>query len=163
MNWQAIEALAALFGAAAVVVTLLYLATQVRYAKRQIEINGFYSRGQTSVAILMPLLRDPEICALLLKAGHPKFGDFGFDDPIEAQRLGAFCHIWMQVEQANHYLLPEGTHDEFLRFFLSIPAYAEFWDKNKNGYDKEFVARMDRIRQATLDGIDPDDLYARLD
>lgn len=41
MNWQALEALAALVGAAAVVVTLLYLASQVRYAKRQIEINGF--------------------------------------------------------------------------------------------------------------------------
>ena len=163
MNWQAIEALAALVGAAAVVVTLLYLATQVRYAKRQIEINGFYSRAQTSVAILMPLLRDRDICDLMLKGGHPGFGDFGFDDPIDSQRLGAFCHMWMQVEQANHYLLPEGTHDELLRFFLSIPTYAEFWEKNKNAYDLEFVARMERIRSKALEDIDPGDLYARLD
>ena len=70
----------------------------------------------------------------------------------------------MQVEQANHHLLPEGTHDELLRFFLTVPAYAEFWDKNKNMYDKDFVARMERIRtKVSPEGIDPDDLYARFE
>ena len=163
MNWEALGALGELAGAIAVIATLVYLAVQVRYAKRQIEINGIYSRAQTSVGTLAPIVNDPEFAALVLKAGHPRFGDFGLD-AADAQRVGAWLHMWMQVEQANHYMLPEGTHDELLRFFLSIPGYAEFWETNKNAYDKEFVARMDSI-QATVSptGVDPDDLYARLE
>lgn len=163
MNWEAIGAIGELVGAIAVVATLIYLAVQVRYAKHQLEINGIYSRAQTSVGILSPIVNDPEMASLILEAGHPRFGDFGLE-AVGAQRVGAWCHMWMQIEQANHHMLPEGTHDELLRFFLSVPAYAEFWDKNKNAYDKEFVARMENIR-ATVSpaGVDPDDLYARLD
>ena len=163
MNWEAIGAIGELIGAVAVVATLIYLAVQIRYAKHQLEINGIYSRAQTSVGILSPIVNDPEMASLILAAGHPRFGDFGLD-AVGAQRVGAWCHMWLQVEQANHHMLPEGTHDELLRFFLSVPAYAEFWDKNKNAYDKEFVARMESIRtKVSPTGVDPDDLYARLD
>ena len=163
MNWEAIAAIGELVGALAVVATLIYLAVQVRYAKHQLEINGVYSRAQNSIGILLPMVNDPKLTSLLLEVGHPKFGDFGLE-PVDAQRVGAFLHMWMQHEQANHHMLPEGTHDELLRFFLSIPAYVEFWDKNKNMYDKEFVARMERIRtKVSPTGIDPDDLYARFD
>ena len=163
MNWEAVGAVGELIGAAAVVVTLIYLTVQVRYAKHQLEIHGEISRAQASVPLLAPIVNDAEFASLLLQAGHPRFGDFGLE-PVEAQRVGAYLHMWMQVEQANHHLLPEGTHDELLRFFLSIPSYADFWDKNKNAYDKDFVARMERIRaKVTPDGVDPDDLYARLD
>jgi hypothetical protein len=163
MNWEAVGALGEVIGALAVVATLIYLTVQVRYAKHQLEINGVYSRAQTSIGTLLPIVNDPELASLLLQAGHPRFGDFGLE-PVDAQRVGAFLHMWMQVEQANHHMLPEGTHDEILRFFLSIPSYADFWDKNKNAYDKEFVARMENIRtQVASTGIDPDDLYARLD
>jgi len=150
-------------GAIAVVATLIYVAVQVRYAKRQVEINGFISRGVNEVSVLAPVANDPEFAALILKAGHPRFGDFGMD-AADAQRVGAWLHMWMQMEQANHYLLPEKTHDESLRTFLSIPTYAEFWEKNKNAYDREFVARMDRIKaKVSPTGVDPNDLYARLD
>ena len=163
MNWEAIGAIGEIIGAVAVIATLIYLAVQVRYAKHQLEINGIYSRAQTSVASLSPIVNDPKMASLILEAGHPRFGDSGLE-PVDAQRVGAWCHMWMQIEQANHHMLPEGTHDELLRFFLSIPAYVEFWDKNKNMYDKEFVARMERIRAKVLPtGIDPDDLYARFD
>ena len=163
MNWEAVGAVGEVVGAVAVVATLIYLTVQVRYAKHQLEINGVYSRAQTSVGILAPIAKDAELASLLLKAGHPRFGDFGLE-PVEAQRVGAYLHMWMQVEQANHHMLPEGTHDELLRFFLSIPSYADFWEKNKNAYDREFVARMERIRaKVAPTGIDPDDLYARLD
>jgi hypothetical protein len=163
MNWEAIGAIGQLIGAVAVLATLIYVAVQVRYAKHQLEINGIYSRAENAISILLPIANDPKMASLVLEAGHPAFGDFGLE-PVDAQRLGAWLHMWMQVEQANHHMLPKGTHDELLRFFLSIPAYAEFWDKNKNAYDKAFVDRMELIKaKVSPTGVDPDDLYARLD
>jgi len=161
VNWEALGAIAELAGALAVIATLIYLTVQVRYAKRQLEIHGIYSRAQTSVGILAPLVNDRDLAELLLKAGHPQFGDFGMDAP-DAQRVGAYLHMWMQVEQANHHQLPADRHDELLRFFLSIPNYAVFWEKNKNMYDRDFVERMERLK-SKVKPIDPDDLYARLE
>lgn len=163
MSWEAIGAIAELIGAGAVLVTLGYLAVQVRHAKHQILLNGMASRGDTAVNLLSPIVNDPEFASLLLKAGHPRYGDFGLE-PVEAQRIGGFLHMWFQVQQANHYLLPEGTHDELLQFILCVPAFAEFWEKNKGAYDKVFVERLERIKETIrLKDIDPDDIFARRD
>ena len=83
MNWDAVGALAELLGAIGVIVTLLYLAVQVRYAKHQLEINGVYSRAQTSLGILSPMVNDPKMTELLLEVGQPRFGDFGLE-PVDA-------------------------------------------------------------------------------
>jgi len=40
MNWEALGALAEIVAAAAVVITLLYLAIQVRHSNRQTEIDS---------------------------------------------------------------------------------------------------------------------------
>ncbi len=163
MNWDAIGAVGELVGGVAVLATLIYLAVQVRHTKNQLKLNGMQARGSSAVDLLMPIANDPELAALLLKMGHPRFGDFGLE-AVEAQRIGAWCHAWMQVQQANHYLLPEGTHDELLQFWLSVPGFAEFWDKNKGAYDKDFVDRMERIKDSMKSlEIDPDDIYAKKD
>ena len=163
MNWDAFSAIGEWIGATAVIVTLIYLATQVRHTKRELKLLGMQARGNTAMDVLVPIVNDPEIASLLLKMGHPRFGDFGLE-AVEAQRIGAWCHMWMQVQQANHYLLPEGTHDELLQFWLSVPGFAEFWDKNKGAYDEDFVDRMERIKDSmkTIE-IDPEDIYARRD
>lgn len=72
--------------------------------------------------------------------------------------------MWFQVQQANHYLLPEGTHDELLQSLLRAPGIAEFWDKNKNAYDESFVDRVEQIRRnmKSLD-INPDDIFVLID
>ena len=163
MNWEAISAIGEWIGAIAVIATLIYLAIQVRHTKHELKLLGMQTRGNTAIDVLAPIVNDPEIASLLLKMGHPRFGDFGLE-AVEAQRIGAWCHMWMQTQQANHYLLPDGTHDELLQFWLSVPGCAEFWEKNKGAYDKDFVDRMERIKESMKSiEIDPDDLYAKKD
>ncbi len=145
MNWDAIGAIGEILGAIAVLVTLIYLAGQVRQAKHQLNLNGIQARANHARDQLMPIAADPSLAAIMLKAGHPPYGNFGLDS-IEAHRFGAWCHAWMQNEQGNHYLLPENAHDNLLRVWLAIPAYAEFWEKNKGIYDEEFVERMETLK-----------------
>ncbi len=146
MNWDAIGAIGEIVGALAVLLTLIYLAVQVRHAKHQLEQNGVQARAIHARDQLMPVATDPSLASIMIKAGHPPYGDFGLN-PEEAHRFGAWCHAWMQIEQGNHYLLPEGAHDELLKVWLLLPAYAEFWEKNKGIYDKEFVERMERLKK----------------
>ena len=163
MNWEAISAIGEWIGATAVIVTLIYLAVQVRHTKQELKLLGMQSRGSTALDLLMPIVNDPEIASLMLKMGHPRYGDFGLE-AVEAQRIGAWLHMWFQVQQANHYLLPEGTHDELFQLILSVPNFAEFWDKNKSAYDKEFVERLEGIKSSIKSTeIDPDDIFAKRD
>ncbi len=163
MNWEAISAIGEWIGAIAIIVTLIYLAVQVRHTKHELKLLGMQTRGSTALDLLMPIVNDPEIASLLLKMGHPRYGDFGLE-AVEAQRIGAWLHMWFQVQQANHYLLPEGTHDQLLQMILSVPAFVEFWDKNKGAYDKEFVERLETIKSnIKLTKIDPDDIFAKRD
>jgi len=146
MNWDAIGALGEIIGALAVLITLIYLAVQVRQAKHQLDLNSAQARAIHMRDLLMPIATDPSLASIMLKAGHPPYGDFGLNSE-EAHRFGAWCHAWMQIEQGNHYLLPEGAHDDLLKVWLLLPAYAEFWEKNKGIYDKEFVERMEKLKK----------------
>ena len=146
MNWEAIGAIGEVFGSVAVLATLIYLAVQVRQAKRQLKLNSVQIRAGHARDLMMPVAIDPSLASIVIKAGHPPFGGFGLD-PEEAHRFGAWCHAWMQTEQGNHYLLPEGEHDDLLKLWLLLPAYAEFWEKNKGVYDDEFVQRMERLKR----------------
>jgi len=146
MNWDAIGAIGEIIGALAVLITLIYLAVQVRQAKHQLELNSAQARAIHVRDQMMPIATDPSLASIMLKAGHPPYGDFGLNSE-EAHRFGAWCHAWMQIEQGNHYLLPEGAHDDLLKVWLLLPAYAEFWEKNKGIYDKEFVERMEKLKK----------------
>ncbi len=146
MNWDAIGAIGEIIGALAVLITLIYLAVQVRQAKHQLDLNSAQARAILVRDQMMPIATDPSLASIMLKAGHPPYGDFGLNSE-EAHRFGAWCHAWMQIEQGNHYLLPEGAHDDLLKVWLLLPAYAEFWEKNKGIYDKEFVERMEKLKK----------------
>ena len=146
MNWDAIGAIGEIIGALAVLISLIYLAVQVRQAKHQLELNSAQARAIHVRDQMMPIATDPSLASIMIKAGHPPYGDFGLNSE-EAHRFGAWCHAWMQIEQGNHYLLPEGAHDDLLKVWLLLPAYAEFWEKNKGIYDKEFVERMEKLKK----------------
>ena len=158
MNWEAIGAIGEIFSGIAVLATLVYLAVQVRQAKKQIALTGIQERARQLQNVMLPIATDPSLASIIIKAGHPPFGEFGLD-PEEAHRFGAWSHAWMQWAQANHYLLPEGADDELMKLWLLLPAWAEFWEKNKGIFDTEFVERMEGLKNS-LESRDSD--YAEI-
>ena len=158
MNWDAIGAIGEIVGALAVLVTLIYLALQIRQAKKQISLIGIQERAKQIQNLMLPIATDPSLASIIMKAGHPPFGKFGLD-PEEAHRFGAWCHAWMQMAQASHHLLPEGAQDDLLKLWLLLPAWAEFWEKNKGIFDTEFVEQMEGLKKS-LESNDSD--YAEI-
>jgi len=158
MNWDAIGAIGEFVSALAVLITLVYLAVQIRQAKKQIALTGIQERARQVQNVMLPIATDPSLASIIMKAGHPPFGEFGLD-PEEAHRFGAWCHAWMQMAQASHYLLPEGTQDDLLKLWLLLPAWAEFWEKNKGIFDTEFVEQMEGLKKS-LESNDSD--YAEI-
>ena len=61
MNWDAISAVAEVFGAAAVLVTLIYLSIQIRQSNSLAEAQS--QRELTTLDTFAPLVADPTLAA----------------------------------------------------------------------------------------------------
>ena len=59
LNWQAIGAIGELLGALAVLATLIYLAIQLRHARREIQHSVLQSRDTALRALLLESLHNP--------------------------------------------------------------------------------------------------------
>ena len=83
MNWEAIGAIGEVFGGVAVLATLIYLAVQVRQAKRQLKLNSVQIRAGHARDLMMPIAIDPSLASIMIKAGHPPFGGLGQEPHLD--------------------------------------------------------------------------------
>ena len=130
----------------AVLITLAYLAVQVKQAKHQITAVGMQARANHAKGVLDPIYMSPKLAGIFAKLNFVDYGDFDLSSE-EMVTFGAWCHTWMQTEQGSFYLLPEGSNDELRKWWLSSPAGAEFWERNKGIYDGVFVAHMENLKE----------------
>jgi hypothetical protein len=134
------------FGSIAVLATLIYLAVQVKHAKQQLTMAGLQARSNHAIGVLEPIVQRSDLASIFSKLEFIDYGDFGLSKE-ETVAFGAWAHIWMQTEQGSFYILPEGSHEELRTWWLSTPAGAEFWEKNRGFYDQEFVEHMDGLKR----------------
>ena len=107
MNWEIIGATGEWAGAVAVVVTLVYLARQIR-----LNTNAMKQQGHSSILtrrqdILTHYLDSPEFIQLWSKvaAEQPL-------DPIEAQRFSSYCITFLTHVQDAYLQHEAGTIDK---------------------------------------------------
>ena len=91
MNWDAVGAIAELLGALGVIISLAYLATQIRQNtaqigehSRELRIAAIDSIASSFSRFRDPLIRDPELAALWLRG----LEDFYALDAVEQVRIG---------------------------------------------------------------------------
>ncbi len=117
MNWEAIGAIGELIGAVGVIVSLVYLATQIRHSSR---LMGEHSRALRVAAIDQiaagfsrfrdPLIRDPAIAALWLKGTK----DYGSLDEVELVRCSRLFQELFFGHQNVYARYKEGAASEGL-------------------------------------------------
>ena len=149
-------------GSIAVLVTVLYLAIQVRQARNQLSLAGRQARADAAREVLHQL---SDIAPIAAKLEWPSYGDFGLDEE-ENVRFGAWCHSWMRSEEMIFRAVTdpeeEATQRQLLTFWMSTPWGKEFWDKNKAIYDDTFARVMDECGEVVQQrSASPESLLAR--
>ena len=149
MNWDALGAVGEIVGALAVVISLLYLAIQVRSGSRVLRIqmqdyayHGFQEWNYRVAA-------DPELPLVFQKGG----ADF---ESLDERKKARFLHIMFSFYKMFentylHYL--EGSVGEeawkYNRLFLSLyvwqPGCRNYWENRKAAYDPRFRAMLDAM------------------
>lgn len=149
MNWAAIGSIGEILGALAVVISLLYLARQIRQNSRIVKGNSVQSITQT---IQSELRWSGDYGDLMLKM---------FDEPksltrLEAFKLGEWMTAAMMARQNEYIQFEQSLIDEeiwhgclgILKNMLSIPWCREWW----SGFDKgvftpRFIELVDSVSE----------------
>ncbi|MFK7864816.1 MAG: hypothetical protein AB8B95_11395 [Pseudohongiellaceae bacterium] len=146
MNWDAIGAIAEVIGAAGVILSLIYLALQIRQSNTTDKLNATLSLQNSYNQVGDTFLRDGELLAK---------GFAGFQDltPAEKLKFAVIYHLFF-----GHIELIFG-HDEIglvdsdlsnrtyqtMRAHYAFPGVKQWWHEiGKKTFSDEFIAFVER-------------------
>jgi len=155
VNWEAIGAVGELVGSLAVLVTIIYLAVQVKHARRQMQIASQRQRYETFRNLTLEISRNPELRRIYAKLREGYSDDVGSiselfeicDLPVEDYLAfnGQQQAMWMYRQETIEFI-EELTPSQRADFDIGIrrmmgsgPGY--LWYKNW----REMAARDDVV------------------
>ena len=148
MNWEALGAVSEIIGAAAVVISLLYLAFQVRIQNRESRLAATHEilEGYRNVAAAF---QNSESAQLLAKANN----DFdSLDEPQRIQLIALIAPILRLWEEAFHQNMDGrfqdamwNTMSKLFADVLATKACKRVWELRKNGFSDVFRAHLDNL------------------
>jgi hypothetical protein len=134
LNWEAAGAIGEIVGAAAVVLTLLYLAAETRKNAQALDATTTREFGFRLSEWARETARDPELRRISLKGLEPEIEDFSATEWHEFRIFAislfliyqtSFVHLSLNLgsrEEAENYIrMTSGLIDSF-------PAWRRFWD-----------------------------------
>jgi len=148
MNWDALGAVAELLAAVGVIVSLLYLATQIRQNTQSVRANTYQEFTRESAEISRLMLSNPEMIDEFLPvlSGERPF------DPQRDVRFHLTCGLYARNLQAAFVELERGRIDQRLfdsyasyhiDYWVSRPGWEHWWELNRKHFDPEYVAWID--------------------
>ncbi len=160
MDWNAIGAIGEILGAAAVVLTLAYLAGQVRVARstaadtsRLTRVHGV--REQLLTTASHDAVLESTVKAYRADSFYDRFGETFSLSPMEAARLDFMHQAWFWLHW-GHFSSTNDPRDldelaHVISGFYAVPAVRYSWDHSPFGkpyLDAGFVAFVDEALAA---------------
>lgn len=148
MNWAAISAIGQVLGSLGVIVSLLYLATQVRQNNRASTVSAKLVSTQLLSEFINDFIKDPALMDLWLR------GRQSYDDLDETQRL-RFANMCLKAfwfYSAAEFQLRMGTLQEddwaefyaVIRYWLDGGGVRTWWKRvGKSRFGENFVRFVD--------------------
>lgn len=148
MNWEAIGVVAEVISAAAVVISLIYLAVQIRHQGRQATADNLQSNVDRWIGALTTAMRTEEDADFLRHA----LRDYSVLSPPARARLHTFLLDLVSPYQAMHAKHESGLLDarvwgtirEAMAAWITCPGMLGLWEEAKFAYPPYLVADIDR-------------------
>jgi hypothetical protein len=155
LSLEALGNIGDFIGGLAVVITLLYLAFQIRQNSRQIELNtaatmaaAYHSELSTHAAANMELVRDRALAELAFTDSLDGL------DPIDRFRvetlyldtLRARQHVFLQAQDGLIRKDLMGTHDAGTLALFASPVVRDMWQRRTAEFVPEFVEYVEKLR-----------------
>jgi len=143
MNWDAIGAIGEIAGAVAVVVSLIYLATQIRHSTRESQAASRDSISKAISDVLMRVAANPETSELY---GRGIMNPAALSDD-ETRRFDMLMYATFECfESAYSQWTRNVLHDEdwhkwksTIGNFMSQPGCQSFWARASRNFNPSFI------------------------
>jgi len=163
MNWDAIGALGEILGATAVVVSLVYVAIQIRQNTNETKMQRTQSLIQANSDVNSQMADNKELADVFQAAVL----DYRNLSGSEQMRFGALAFsAFNRYSFAYHQFLDGQLKEIFwdviereLLVFLSLPGAHAWWEKDKTRFLPDFVSHMDALMEES-DVREPDLSFA---
>ena len=143
MNWEAIGAIGEIVGAIAVVLTLFYLARQIRDSSRLARAEMTKDVYLSSVEAIKEIASNDRMAAI-----WADMRDFPDDD---AARRYAFYQAFFRLYELQFNLARRGlvepgietSYELVIRMFSQTRHFAAYWDVARNQFHEDFALYVD--------------------
>jgi hypothetical protein len=153
VNWEAIGAVAELLGATGVIISLVYLANQLRSNSRVVRANSAWDAEIHFASANNDNAADPRLASLIQRVMTPGSTIEDLDESDRAQIWFAALAA-VQTCQAQYFLKKEGCLPEeiweyrvaWFRSFILIPVIQSHWTlmKEQNLLARGFIEEIER-------------------
>ena len=155
MNWDALGSVAELLGTLLVLVSVLYLAVQVKQNTNAVKAASHHAVTDTFNSVSSLIAQDTDV-ARRWRLGNEQSPDLTEDERVS---YGFMCIMYTRVFETIYYQRKMGTMEEqlfvaeeqTLKWGLSQPGYIEWWESNPisfSGEYREYVNSLIREMQA---------------
>ena len=157
MNWEAISTIAEIVGAAAVVISLIYLAAQIRQNNRQVEehvralrLQAYDTAGADFSALRLHISGSPQLSSVWRRAKD----NYRTLEPDEKAQANELLHELMWAYHNIFSRMEDGATDEVLwtladtniGYWMGNPGFREWWQtEQKTPYTDEFESLVDSV------------------
>ena len=138
-------------------VTLLYLAVQVTYLKRQARMQATFNRAQAGRENLLAVVNSDYLPQIFWKmeesveqaspAQSLLSEKFGLE-PDESRRVAMYYFSWFKAQEANFGNIDveeQASTDRLVLNFSNMPGFREWWDLSKNVFNDSFAQHVDLL------------------
>ena len=151
MNWDAIAAVAESVGAAGVILTLVYLAAQVRGNTRAVKAATYDSIVAQFRDWNAPFRSSPELTAQFVR----QLEEIESLDTESKQHAVHVFYDFFKLAENLHYqhrmgMIEASLWDGWAALFtqyLTAPGTAWYWERRRSFYAKEFVEWVDALHE----------------
>jgi len=151
MNWDVISAISQSASGIAVVISVLYLAFQIRFARLAASDTSRTARGIGVREIDLAMVNNPELRSNWIKSSdlksiYEKLGSELDLDVDATLQVDTVCQVWMRLHWGQYQSIttPEDLKDleRLVSAFYSAPPMSNCWKESPYGrkiYDQKFV------------------------
>ena len=161
MNWEAISAIGQLVGALAVVISLIYLANQVRSSARETRYAAMRSALDSINRHIQQITQHPDLAELRSRG----FKDFESLEGVDRTRFDSLMHQLFRNVENIYYQHLQGHSDPrvwrgieaVMRDINALPGVQAWWRSRSHWFDEEFAKFINQQQQtAKPPGMSPE-------
>src|SRR5437588_6032773 len=152
MNWDAISAVSQLIGSIAVVISVLYLAVQLRSSTRVARVAAMDAAAAALRDVTKPFMENAEL-ARIWRTGLENLNALS---PEDQARFFHATHQFLKALETIHFHYLNGLMDkqlwlgwqELLRHYIAAPGVVQYWNLRSELFSarfREYISHLEPV------------------